>query len=568
MTQRPTAPAGGVRPLFRSLSLSLFLWLFGMVIVAFAAYAFLNVRTTSEQWQKTLSDNALRWSELIKRSTHYGMLLNRKEDVHQIIETVARTPGVEGVRIYDKQGVIIFSADAAEIGRQVDLKAEACILCHGSASPLTSVPTESRIRVFRGADGERVLGLINPIANEPACSQAACHAHPPDKTVLGVLDVKVSMAEADRRLAATERLNIGAAVLMALAVGAFSAVFIDRVVRRPVNRLIAGTERVARGDLTTTLEPGPANEIGRLARAFNLMTGDLKRAEQENADWARKLERKVVEKTEELSRAQRQVVHMEKMASLGKLSATVAHELNNPLAGILNYAKLINRSLTEGEEATEGKAEGDALDRRGEIGRFLSVIEKESRRCGDIVKNLLLFARRSGAELALHPLNPIVERALMLIRHHLEMSNIQLETRLAPGDLRIVCDADQIQQALVALLVNAVEAMSGGGTLTVEVAAVDEGGAGAAPAGAVALTVADTGVGIPPAALPHIFEPFFSTKDGTSGAGLGLAVVYGIVQRHGGTIDVDSEPGRGTRFRMVLPRHPPAGGEAGKESAA
>ena len=257
----------------------------------------------------------------------------------------------------------------------------------------------------------------------------------------------------------------------------------------------------------------------------------------------------MVEKTDELSRAQRQVVHMEKMASLGKLAATVAHELNNPLAGILNYAKLIDRTLKEG---------GDDPEEQREVGRFLSVIEKESTRCGAIVKNLLLFARRSGAELALHPVNPIVERAVMLIRHHLEMSGIQLETRLAAGDVRLVCDADQVQQALVALLVNAVEAMSGGGTLTVEAAAV-EGEGGEAGGGAVALTVADTGVGIPPDALPHIFEPFFSTKDGTSGAGLGLAVVYGIVHRHGGTIDVDSAPGRGTRFRMVLP-----GGASGR----
>ena len=534
---------------FRSLSLSLFLWLFAVVIVAFAGYAFLNVRATSEQWQQTVSDNAVRWSELIKQSTHYGMLLNRKEDVHQIIETVARTPGIDGVRIYDKQGVIIFSADGAEIGRQVDRRAEACILCHGQATPLSSVPTASRARVFRGADGERVLGLINPIANEPACATASCHAHPPEQTVLGVLDVKVSMAEADRRLAATERLSITAAILMALGVGAFSAVFIDRLVRRPVNRLITGTERVARGDLATSLAPGPDNEIGHLARAFNRMTADLKRAEDENAEWSRKLEAKVVEKTDELSRAQHQVVHMEKMASLGKLAATVAHELNNPLAGILNYAKLIDRTLKEG---------GDGPEEQREVGRFLSVIEKESTRCGAIVKNLLLFARRSGAELALHPVNPIVERAVMLIRHHLEMSGIQLETRLAPGDERLVCDADQVQQALVALLVNAVEAMSGGGTLTVEAAAV-EGEGGKAGGGAVALTVADTGAGIPPDALPHIFEPFFSTKDGTSGAGLGLAVVYGIVQRHGGTIDVESAPDRGTRFRMVLPRQgPPA----------
>jgi two-component system NtrC family sensor kinase len=462
------------------------------------------------------------------------MLLNRKEDVHHIINTIAEAPGVIGIRIYDKEGVIIFSADDSEIGHKVDLEAEACVICHDAAEPLQSVPADSRVRVY-GPEGARVLGLISPIENEPECSSAECHAHPSDRTVLGVLDVMVSMASADAQMATARRQAGAAALLVAALIGAVSAFFINRMVRRPVKRLIEGTERVAHGDLATRIELRAHNEIGRLAEAFNRMTSDLDEARREITGWSHTLERKVLEKTQELNRTQRQIVHMEKMASLGKLAATVAHELNNPLAGILNYSKLVSRTLED--EVTP--------EVREEVLRYLKLVQSESGRCGNIVRNLLLFAKQSGGEFALHHVCQIVERALMLVRHHLEMAGVRLETHIPGDDAPLACDADQLQQALVALFVNAVEAMGEGGLLTVTVESFDD---------RVELAVSDTGPGIPPEVLHDIFEPFFSTKDSGNGVGLGLSVVYGIVQRHQGTIRVDSEVGRGTTFRIRLPR--------------
>lgn len=528
----------------------MFFWLFAVVLAAFAAYAVLSVRATARQLRATVESGSLAWSELIQQATHHGMLLNRKEDVHQIIRTVAATPGVVGVRIYDKQGVIIYSADEGEIGRRVDVNAEACVVCHQGNPPLSFVPSGERVRVFRGADGGRVLGLINPIENSPGCSNGGCHAHRPDQAVLGILDVKMSLAESDERLASARRLSITAALVMASIVAIASALFIQRFVRRPVHALIEGTERIARGNLDTTLDAGSRNEMGQLARAFNRMTLDLAHAQAENEEWAGTLERKVIEETEKVSRTQRQVVHMEKMASLGTLAATVAHELNNPLAGILNYAKLVERSLAEGDATPE---------EREEVRRFLHVIQTEAARCGKIVRNFLLFARHSGSEMVLQPLNPIVEHALAVVHHHLEMRRVELSWAPLPGDDQIVCDPGQIQQALVDLFVNAVEAMPEGGTLTV---AVREAG------GEMEITVADTGVGIPDEAMPRIFEPFYTTKH-ASGSGLGLSVVYGIVERHGGRIEVDSQVGQGTVFRLSLPRHPPppGGGPAPPEDA-
>ena len=182
------------------------------------------------------------------------------------------------------------------------------------------------------------------------------------------------------------------------------------------------------------------------------MAEDLAAARREVTEWSQNLERKVAEKAAELQQAQRQVLHMEKMASLGKLSATVAHEINNPLTGMLVYAELSRRDLQE-----------QPLDPavREEVMGYLSVIERECRRCGGIVQNLLCFARRSGSSMALVDVNEIVRQSLMLVEHHLHMSGLKLKAEFLEEDSRIMADGGQLQQALVALLVNAVEAMSG-----------------------------------------------------------------------------------------------------------
>ena len=536
--------AQDLRRAWNSLGVRLFLWLFAALVVLLALFTYSNIRTTARHSQELVSEATSRASDALKRSTRHAMLLNRKEDVVEIIATVGQQPGVAGVRIYDKRGRIIVSSDATEVGRQVDMQAEACIICHDQKEPLRSVPASTRQRVYKHPDGERILGLINPIENEPECT--GCHVHRPDQTILGVLDVKMSLATADAQLAAVKKRMLEAMLVATLFLGAVSAAFIYLMVRKPVQRLIAGTKRISQGDLATRVDITTHDEVGELAAAFNRMTENLERAQNEITEWSTTLERKVVEKTEELGRAQRHILHMEKMASLGKLAATVAHELNNPLAGILTYARLVERELGRGDVSPA---------EREELARYLNLIQKESGRCGQIVKNLLLFARHSGARFAPHHLNEIVDRSLMLVQHHIQMAGLKLEqTRLA-GEDQVLCDGDQIQQALVALLVNAVEAMPEGGTLSVRLAPA--GGAEATDATAeVLIEVADTGTGIPADILPHIFEPFFTTKEGGNGLGLGLAVVYGIIQRHGGRIEVDSQPGTGTAFRIHLLRQP------------
>jgi two-component system NtrC family sensor kinase len=243
---------------------------------------------------------------------------------------------------------------------------------------------------------------------------------------------------------------------------------------------------------------------------------------------------------------------MEKMASLGKLSASIAHEINNPLFGILTYAKLSLRELGP---------DGLKPEQIPNFEKYLSIIKEESSRCGDIVKNLLDFARQTGGEFTRQHLNHIVDQTLTLLAHHFQMAKIELITDFFEGDDELNCDPKQIQQALIAPCINAVEAMSEGGKLTLKTRG-DES--------TVSIHVIDTGCGIPSEVIPHIFEPFFTTKEGKqgdSGLGLGLSVVYGIVRRHEGTIDVESSIGRGTTLTITLPREPKQGGASESDEA-
>lgn len=528
-----------IRRLVHSLSFRLLLRLMGLIAVILGMHAYVSARAISVQWTEMIEACANRTSDLIKDATHYSMLLNRKEELHHTIRQIARSPGVRAIRVYDKQGNIMFSSVDAEIGTKVDTQAEACVICHQEQQVLRSVDRAKRLRVFRAPDGESLVGLINPIENEAACAASGCHAPPREQSVLGVLDVMMSTQALSEAQRTTHENIVWTTLLLIFLSAVVTTLFVERVVMRPLRRLRKGSQRIAQGDLSTRVEVGPDDELGRVAVDFNRMAEDLQRAHREVTEWSQTLEQKVVAKTAELGHMQKQVVHMEKMSSLGKLSATVAHELNNPLAGILTYAKLVEREIDEPlDDAT-----------RVELHRYLKLIQKESSRCGDIVRNLLLFTRQSGAAFSPVSLNTVIDRSLLLIRHHLEMANVRLEHQPLEGSDEVIGDGNQIQQALVALLVNAIEAMRGsqGGLLRVTATGNEQ---------EVQLVVHDTGSGIAPDVLPRIFEPFFSTKDKESGVGLGLAVVYGIIQRHQGRIDVTSDPGQGTSFIVTLPRKP------------
>ncbi len=479
-------------------------------VIGFMAVAVVRLHTAQLVSERTRSANQL--SETIKGSTHFDMLENRRENLHRQIRDIGELhgEGIRKVRLFNKEGRIMFSSDAAEIGTALDTRGEACFACHAPGKPLEKLDVPARARIFRAADGSRVLGIINPIPNEASCSTAACHAHSPKQSVLGVLDVNVSMEEADREIARSRQVM---AVLAVVAILATSLIlwWLNRIlVLRPVAALVEGTRRVAGGELGVTIPVTAHDELGDLAKAFNAMT-------------------------HRMAETQRQLAEADKLASVGRLAAGVAHEINNPLTGVLSYASLLEKRFQDDQEARAD----------------LAVIIRETIRCRGIIRELLDFARPTPPQKRPADLNEVVRRSISVVMSQLALNRVDLKLDLAEALPTVLADGNQIQQVVVNLLLNAADAINGeGGEIRV---------ATAAEAAGVLLEIRDSGRGIDPEDIPRIFEPFFTTK-GAHGTGLGLAVTWGIIDSHGGSIRAESESGQGTRFTVRLPLAPTPGG--------
>ncbi len=528
----------------RTIAFKLFLVITLAQTLTLLVLTIVTIRVQEKNLMDSVQMSGQRVSDVIARSMRYSMLLNRREDVHEIVSSVGGHEGIEDIRIYNKQGEVVFGTRSSDIHTKVDAHAEACVSCHnGNGLDHPYHVAETLSRIFTNAEGKRVLGLITPIRNEPQCANADCHAHPPEKTILGVLDVKMSLTAIDGQLADQRKTLLSISVATVLMIGLLSGIFIWLVVRRPVKRLMVGMDRVSTGDLGHHLTSKSRDELGQLAAKFNAMIDELDRARAEITGWSQTLEAKVREKTADLEKVHRQMVRVEKMASLGNLASSVAHELNNPLEGILTFARLLVKRIRKTSLPPE------------EVSSYcsdLTLVADEAQRCGNIVKNLLLFARQGGATFQTIQLKTIVDRCILLLNHHAQMRQIALLSGIEGSD-SLECDPNQIQQTFIALIMNAIEAMAGANQAggAVRISAVREGDA-------MAIRVSDNGPGMTDEVKAHIFEPFFTTKSEGKGVGLGLAIVFGIVERHHGSIEVESGVGNGTTFTMILPlKQPP-----------
>jgi two-component system NtrC family sensor kinase len=453
-------------------------------------------------------------------------------------------PGIDEVNMYNSQDSLVYSSFTNEMNS--GHSDPNCINCHtniksmfpGKERSYKIVEVNSDCTMNLNDNSSRHLLIRSPILNERSCSTSDCHAHLETDTILGSLVIKIPLEAQDAAIEKSTTEFFLLAIFATLLLVSFLLVFTRKKIKDPLNELVKVSIAVANGDKSTRVEikPNQLDDMRMVSVAFNDMLDNLHTANDELENWSQQLEYKVQKKSEELGAAQNELMHVERLAALGKLSSSVAHEINNPLSGILIYTKLLHKQVSNPELYAAKK---DTML------KHLKLIENETKRCGDIVKGLLDFSRKDQNDFEPRHLHEILKETYDLMTHSIRIANISFLKDLSAKSDLIYCNPNQIKQACIALLVNASEAVFENGEIIIKTHNPDED--------SVVFEISDNGLGIAPEDIPHIFEPFFSTKQDVSGIGLGLAIVHGIIQNHKGKIQVRSELGNGTTLSVTLP---------------
>ena len=524
----------------RKLGSKLILSLMALVVGISCVGGYLNYRTEKKHLVDTMVLGADQLSRSITSATWHAMADDDRSSAYEIMRVIADKQGVDRIRMFNREGRLVFSTDAQEPPVPASQASEVCVGCH-SRGPIRDKLTEAqRVRYATSPEGVRTINMVTPIYNEPSCTNASCHAHRASTKVLGVVDVALRLdpVQTETRAASLEVLLT--TFLEVTIGGAFIILFTRRFVATPIQQLIEGTHAVSAMELDRPIEiTRRSHELDELVDSFNVMRERLKSTIAELNEMQQTLENKVELRTQQLELAQRKLVQSDRLASLGQLAASVAHEINNPVSGVLNLSMLLERFMANGQFPP---------GREAEFRKYLGLISAETARVGRIVSDMLAFSRSSKPRRAPADLNKLVRTTLNLTDPKLKLVNAETVLQLQDDLPPVECDASHIQQVILNLVLNGAQAMQprGGGTLTIRTRLLPDGEN-------VELWVHDTGEGIAPENLTKIFDPFFTTKAEGKGVGLGLAVLYGIVQAHDGEVEVKSKRNEGTAFAVSLP---------------
>ncbi len=501
-----------------------------VLLIVMSVSAFLHIEKVQRIFSEKAMQDADVLSEMILRDSHHLMLQDNRPQLQQMIEDVGKTPRVKRVRILGREGVIRFSMNKHEIGTALSEKDESCAFCHlESDETRVDAPIEKRSRPFTDDSGTQYLGITRAIYNEPTCYTAACHAHSPQEVKIGVLDIVISESQMVDLAHAHHKEVIFSTVVMLIILSLCHYLLTKKYICNPIEDMLVQTQALAKGDLSARVRIASKDEIGELGHSFNNMADNLAQAQSELQEWGKTLEQKVIVRTAEITEMQEQLLRSAKLASMGELVAGIAHEINNPLTGILMFASLSSKNPDIPEQVRDN----------------LDLIVSETGRCAKIVRGLLEFARESIPEKKPDSINRIIELTLQLVSQQAIFQDIDVRYHGAENLPDLEVDADQIEQVFFNMFINAGQAMPTGGVLTISTRLAEEGKV-------IQIVIEDTGTGISKENLDRIFDPFFSTKS-QKGFGLGLSVSYGIIKNHGGRVDVKSREGEGTRFTIYLP---------------
>jgi len=519
-----------------------------LIITILSVFLFVSFgvifRSVYEQYLNTViiqSGNNV--GSLVEGALYHSMLENDKGALQNTLDVIHTMPGIEEVSMYNNHDSLVYSSFPSDISGNFNPDCRSCHKNMGNMFPGNEksykiMTAESDCKMNKGDSSQRHLLIRSPILNSKSCYESNCHAHSVNEKVLGSLIIKVPLKELDAAVSKSSMEFYLLATLTTLLLASSIILFTRREIKKPLNKLIQASVAVANGDKSTRVEikPNQLDDMRMVSVAFNDMLDNLQTATTELENWSQQLEYKVQKKSEELGAAQNELMHIERLASLGKLSSSVAHEINNPLSGILVYTKLVHKLLSNPEITN---------DKKELMLKHLKLIENETKRCGDIVKGLLDFSKKEQEGFEPMHLHEILQDTSDLVSHSIKIADISFMKELnAKSDL-VYCSPNQVKQACMAILVNSTEAVTENGEIVVRTSNPDEDN--------IILEIIDNGIGISAEDIPHIFEPFFSTKQEVHGIGLGLSIAHGIIQSHKGKIQVKSEPGQGTTISITLP---------------
>lgn len=535
-----------IRKSFNSLAGKLIITVGALMTVGSLIFGYIFVSYEEKIMMSNLINYASSKADLIKRGIFYGMLTAHRDIIEQTVDVIGTGPDITGIAIYDKTGKIVYSSDKDSVGKIVGKDSPSCRICHADSKPAEVLSKTQNWKISKGHNGEKSLKFVLPIYNETPCYTASCHRHQRDQKILGVLETDFSTAAVDKTI---RQNRIGTVLFGGLFVSIISValcIILYNFVSKPISLLEEGMKRIAQGDLDYEIKINTSDEMGLLATTFNNMTKDIKRYKENMENWTKALEEEIQKKTAEIMKAHDQLINAEKLASLGRMAAGVAHELNSPLTGIVTFAHLMLKRIPP-----ENKQDREDLE----------IIIEQANRCSKIIKGLLGFSRKATAERVEININTLLDSTIAMVRNQAKFHNIKFNLNFDESLPLIHVDPNQMQQVFLNLLINAADAMNERGQITIATRTVGESeetpwfkmGHPQEGKKYIEIEFTDTGPGIPEEYLGKIFEPFFTTKPVGKGTGLGLAVSYGIIKRHGGNITVRSEVGKGASFFIRLP---------------
>jgi len=509
-----------------------------MSILLFVFLAWIIFSMSNNYLENVTTRFGKRMATVIDQSIRSSMISEDHAELAEAINEVQAVPGVSAIRIYNNHGEIRHHAqDSISIAHAKDPMLP-CSHCHTSVDPgQWGMPATCVYNIE--SDAGRKMIVLSPITSTPNCISFACHQSHAGSEVLGFMEIELPLSELDTALNYVIAEYYVIVIIFLILLMATLLFFVQRRINLPLKRIVEASRAVTAGNMTVRvdIDSNDLIDIHQVGSALNTMLESINRSSRELHQWSNELENKVRVKSEDIARTQNEIYQIERLASLGRLSSSVAHEINNPLAGVLTYAKLVSRILQNSVLTDEKKTA---------ILKHLDMIQSETTRCGNIVKGLLNFSRDRSPKFDVLHLNAVLEETAQLIQHSFQIADVRLVMDFSALRDQINANGNQVIQACLAVLTNALEAVDLGqdGLVTYRSYNPDMHH--------VIIEIKDNGIGIPAEDLEHIFEPFFSRKKEMSGIGLGLAVTYGILEQHNAKVAVDSSPGAGTSIKFIF----------------